>query len=70
MIYVAPTSNNKLTYDDAILYCQFCNHGGYNDWHMPDEDEWLDIEFSSWFCNDPSARSDQHRPVTPVRTVC
>jgi hypothetical protein len=35
MIEFAPRSENKMTYDEAILYCQFCNHDGHIDWRMP-----------------------------------
>jgi hypothetical protein len=35
MIELAPITQNKMTYEEAILYCQFCNHDGYTDWRLP-----------------------------------
>lgn len=42
MIEYAPSNNELITYEEAILYCSFCNHGGYNDWRMPTFDEWIE----------------------------
>jgi hypothetical protein len=35
MIEFAPQSPTTLTYNQALLYCQFLDYGGHNDWRMP-----------------------------------
>ncbi len=69
MIERAPISENKMTFEEAILYCQFCNHNGYTDWRMPTADEWIcdvDIPFSSWYISDPDVYASC---VVPVRDI-
>jgi hypothetical protein len=34
-----PVSQHNMTYNEALLYCQFYNHRGYNDWRMPTQKE-------------------------------
>jgi hypothetical protein len=40
MIEVAPITYVKLTYEEAILYCQFLEHNGHRDWRMPTYEEY------------------------------
>lgn len=40
MLEYAPRSTELLSYDEAVLYCMFCNHDGHRDWRMPTEAEW------------------------------
>ena len=40
MIEIAPRSGLVLL-EDAILYCQFLNYNGYNDWRIPTLAEWI-----------------------------
>jgi hypothetical protein len=35
MIDFAQTSANVMSYDEALLYCAFCNYGGHKDWRLP-----------------------------------
>lgn len=35
MIEFAPQSPTTLTYNQSLLYCQFLEYGGHNDWRMP-----------------------------------
>lgn len=39
MIQAAPPTNDDMTYEEAIVYCQFCTHNGYTDWRLPTWDE-------------------------------
>lgn len=34
MIEVAPRSAYMMSYDEAILYCQFLDYNGHKDWRM------------------------------------
>lgn len=47
MIEFAPTSKNKMTYDEALLYCQFLDYNGYNDWRMPSVVEYRSDAYQS-----------------------
>jgi hypothetical protein len=40
MIQLAPSSPNIMSYDEALLYCQFLTHSEYNDWRLPTRDEY------------------------------
>lgn len=73
-VEIAPETENLMTYDDAILYCQFCTYGGYTDWRLPSLDEWYtsNVFFGCWY----SGRADQDDyfgialKVIPVRDIC
>ena len=39
MFEVAPKSKRTMTYDEAVLYCLFCNHNGHSDWRLPTQEE-------------------------------
>lgn len=64
----APTSEKEMTYEEALLYCTFCNHNGNTDWRLPtrDECEYLAI-YTMWYLNDPSSYWEDY--VMPVRDV-
>jgi hypothetical protein len=47
-IEVAPYALNLMSYEEAVLYCQFCNHNGHNDWRMPTYQESVDYNFMGW----------------------
>jgi|688.fasta_scaffold00172_105 hypothetical protein len=68
MIEIAPKSNHLL-YEDALLYCAFCNHAGYKDWRMPTKEEWrIYCDSIGWHLNDPSSREFRY-PIIPVRDI-
>jgi hypothetical protein len=50
MIVEAPVLQRWLSYDEALLYCQFCNHDGYADWRIPTFSEWLNemTDLNAW----------------------
>ena len=67
MIEVAPPSN-AMSYDEALLYCQFLEHNGYSDWRMPTKQEWLDNDnIIGWHTTIRLQHLD--RSVIPVRDV-
>jgi hypothetical protein len=67
MIEFAPRSEKYMTYDEAILYCSFCDYNGHRDWRMTTFDEYYEFDISGWYLNDPA--SGQYT-VVPVREVC
>jgi hypothetical protein len=74
MIVEAPMLKRWLSYDDAVLYCQFCNHDGYTDWRMPTHSEWLNEMGATNCWHQERTISGIYHPVQwfviPVRTVC
>ena len=53
MIEIAPRSETRMTYDEAILNLFMCNHDAKKDWRLPDEYEYYygnarEIE-ASWY---------------------
>ena len=77
MIEFAPGSEREMTYDDAILYCQFLEYNGHRDWRLPTRQEYeADIANGSamawrWFTNrniDHSAAFTTYW-VLPVRDI-
>jgi hypothetical protein len=75
MIEAAPITAIDMTYEEALLYCQFCDHGGHNDWRMPTNDEYARLQLNGNWCWDTSDfGSVAHKvgstfPVIPVRSV-
>jgi hypothetical protein len=74
MIEIAPSPKNKMVYADALLYCQFLNYNGYNDWRMPTKEEYYYINSKSrgsminiWYEGSINVRFV--RIVTPIRTA-
>lgn len=72
MIELAPILENEMTYNEAILYCQFLEYKGYSDWRLPTKDEYFaedEIVTGCWntgWYNDAMIGS---RTVCPVRDV-
>jgi hypothetical protein len=67
MIEKAPPSK-VMSYEEAILYCQFLEYNGHRDWRMPTSSEYLDTTgLSGWFVDRKGGFNT--RNVTPVRTV-
>ncbi len=72
MIELAPTSENEMTYEEAVLYCAFCRHSGYNDWRLPTKEEYYaDAEISiehtmAWYSQ---ALNDIHHWWTPMHST-
>jgi|688.fasta_scaffold00172_102 hypothetical protein len=71
MIQTAPISKNKMTYDEAILYCRFCTYKGYTDWRLP---TWAEYKSLNCWYIDRSARwsvnaEDYLWWVSPVRDI-
>ena len=74
MIELAPESCEWLTYNEAILYCQFCDHNEHLDWRMPTAEEYRYYSITyGWYVNTESIRRAYHsaatRRVTPVRDI-
>lgn len=70
MIEVALKTKNEMTYDAALLYCQFLDYNGYKDWRLPTYDEWNhtdDMEWC-WYINRNTIKYSVWR-VFPVRDV-
>jgi hypothetical protein len=67
MIEIAPRSDNKMTYEEALLYCQFLTHNGHTDWRLPTMAEYsVHEEIYGWFRG--RAHQDVHSWVVyPVR---
>lgn len=68
MIEKAPRSAEPLSYDDALLYCQFLEYDSHRDWRIPTVDEYHALHIFGWHYDDPSAGRGTYR-VTPVRSI-
>lgn len=69
MIEYAPVSKNKMTYDEAIVYCQFLKYNGYRDWRLPTrEDYFLFGNIYGWYLDRERTANSEH-PVKPVRDI-
>lgn len=72
MIELAPRSKFLMSYEEAILYCQFLEHNGCRDWRLPTYDEWdtQSMDQLAWYRiladNSPV---NVHWYVMPVRFV-
>lgn len=40
---IGPVIQTRMTYDEAVMYCLFCDHNGYRDWRLPTWDEYCQI---------------------------
>lgn len=51
MIEFAPISKKPMSYDEAVLYCVFCTHGGHTNWRLPTEEEYHESNniWRSWY---------------------
>ena len=67
MIEFAPKSENQMSYAEAVLYCNFCDHDGYTDWRMPTLNEVIGTLNNGWY---HGCKSQLSWPVTPVRDIC
>ena len=68
-IQLAPTSEYKMTYQEAVMYCAFCTHDDYNDWRIPVKSDFnsLNDKPIGWYME---INSTYKWRVTPVRDVC
>jgi hypothetical protein len=69
MLEFAPQSpiERLMTYEEALLYCQFLDYNGHNDWRIPTSEEYQRIHWMmGWHEGDLSV-ARWH--VTPVRTA-
>lgn len=65
MIEFAPISEYDMTYEEAVIYCRFCDHNGYKDWRMPTYEELKQHDMLyCWYLNDFDSESFE---VIPVR---
>lgn len=70
MIELAPKSN-KMTYDEAVLYCHFLEYDGYSDWRMPTFFEVCRFSMTGWYIERIEHTSfDYTTRVQPVRDIC
>lgn len=71
MIAIAPKCKKLLSYDDAILYCQFLNYNGYTDWRLPTfaECKEYSLGYDHWWQVDMKFRPGLLAPVNPVRDI-
>jgi hypothetical protein len=71
----APRAERKMTFNDAVLYCQFLEYDGHRDWHLPTRDEYFEPVNgklpATWFADDERAYSKDNGEwyVLPVRNV-
>jgi hypothetical protein len=50
MIEWAPQSEHTMTYNEAVLYCQFCASDGHMDWRLPTYQEWCsEVYAGGWY---------------------
>jgi hypothetical protein len=68
----APISELRMIHGDALLYCAFCNYGGYNDWRMMTHAEWYVLpnsgRIATWLVDDMLMEGEDLYHVVPVRT--
>ena len=70
MIVKALKSNNKMTYEEALLYCQFLDYHGHSDWRMPTHSEWIINDMAwCWFGGRGTIGVFHTYYVLPVRDV-
>lgn len=65
-------SDNRMSYDDAVLYCAFCTYGGYNDWRLltkPEYDAADLCQSDVWYLNDALKEDSDGWYVLPVRDI-
>lgn len=80
MIEIGTFHHKRLSRDNAWLYCACLYENGYNDWRMPDWQEYIDYVKYSPFVRqaidenntiapwDLSDNNQIRRPIVPVRT--
>lgn len=71
-IEVGPRIYNRITYDEALLYCMTLSFKGYYDWRLPSDSETI-FEFEVVWIDDNDRYVKQYPtvtyPVTPVRDI-
>jgi len=66
-IEIAPTSENLLTYDEAMMYCFVLSFNGKDGWRMPTYMEFIVYELGlTWHLHSPYRGPYK---VTPVRDL-
>jgi|LakMenEpi03Aug12_release.lakeMendotaPanAssembly.Ray.scaffolds.fasta_scaffold3690553_1 hypothetical protein len=68
-IELAPESDLRMSYNDAILYCFSFNIDGKIGWRMPTFNEYLDTRAMGWYLHDDLRFGRDLYPVTPVRDI-
>jgi formylglycine-generating enzyme required for sulfatase activity len=69
-VEVAPRSENKMTFDEAQMYCLFCQHNGKKNWRLPTRHEWETIygwETPVWLVENDNVVINEMWYVQPVR---
>lgn len=74
MIEIAPRSLNDMSFEEALLYCIFCDHAGHKDWRLPTSKEYRGYAIIfSWYDDYSHINfgfsKGFRRYVTPVRTI-
>lgn len=71
MIELAPPSSKMMVYEEALLYCTFCNHNGYTDWRLPTKSEYFNWEYRAgyWFQNRQILKTGTTLFVQAVRDI-
>jgi hypothetical protein len=74
MIETAPKSVNRLTYDEAVLYCFMLEYNGKKGWRLPTEDEYdtghyIFDDFRIWWETNYSRANLGKWYVIPVRDI-
>ena len=51
MIEIAPsdTTENEMTYEEAILFCSFLEYNDHRDWRLPTHEEWREHNLTGWY---------------------
>jgi hypothetical protein len=65
-------SDNRMSYDDAVLYCAFCTYGCYNDWRLLTKPEYDDADLYQsdvWYLDDALKDDSDGWYVVPVRDI-
>jgi hypothetical protein len=68
-IEIAPESDLRMSYNDAILYCFSLNIDGKIGWRMPSFNEYLDTSAIGWYLHDVLRFGGDLYPITPVRDI-
>lgn len=72
MLEAAPMSDQEMTYEEAILYCQFLKYNEHSDWRLPTKDEYFtedEIVTGCWNTGWYNDVMTGRRTVCPVREV-
>ena len=72
MLNFAPMTSKEMTYEEAVMYCFFLEHGGHRDWRLPTLDEYsTNLGLSGWYINRHISRFSYNTnwKVCPVRTA-